>query len=478
MALLENRLSTIVLPNLKKKTISVLITITLFGTGGYAQQKQPEKEQFVKVVYNLALSNGQSYEWLRSLCKGVGHRLSGSTNAEKAVLWSKSVLDTLGLDSVWLQPVMVPHWERGTKERAFVSGSNPKNKYELNVLALGGSVGTNGQKIEGNIVEAKSWSDLERLGEQGIKGKIVLFNRPMDPTRIRSFEAYGGAVDQRVSGASKAAKYGAIAVLVRSMTQNIDPWPHTGSLQYDSTHTLIPAVAISTEDAERLSNLIKKDAKVTVSLQLNCRRLPDAQSYNVIGEIRGSNYPNEIILAGGHLDSWDVGEGAHDDGAGCVQSMEVLRILKKLDYHPQKTIRCVLFMNEENGLRGGKMYASEAARKGETHFCAIETDAGGFTPRGFTFDGANEVFETLFEKIKPLRPYFDPYNLSLNPGGSGADISPLKPQGGLLCGYYPDSQRYFDFHHTAADIFENVNKRELELGAASITALIYLLDGL
>lgn len=458
--------------------LSVLFTIIASINALHAQPKEAIKEQFIKDIYSTALGDGQCHDWLRTLCKDIGHRLSGSSGADKAVQWTKSILDTLGLDSVWLQPVLVPHWERGSKERAFVYGSSRKNKYELNVLALGGSVGTNGQKIQGNVVEAKSWSDLERLGEQGIKGKIVLFNRPMDPTRIRSFEAYGGAVDQRVSGASKAAKYGAIAVLVRSMTQNIDPWPHTGSLQYDSAYTQIPAVAISTEDAERLAKLIKKDEKLTVALQLNCKRLPDAPSFNVIGEIKGSITPNEIILTGGHLDSWDVGEGAHDDGAGCVQSMEVLRILKKLNYQPQKTIRCVLFMNEENGLRGGKIYASEAARKGETHFCAIETDAGGFTPRGFTFDAANEVFEPLFEKVKTLRPYFEPYHLSLNPGGSGADISPLKPQGGLLCGYYPDSQRYFDFHHTAADIFENVNKRELELGAASITTLIYLLDGL
>ena len=478
MAHIKNQQPINLVNLVKKATFSVFFTITLTSNVVQAQPKDPLKEQFIKEIYQNALGDGQCHDWLRTLCKDIGHRLSGSTGAEKAVAWTKSVLDTLGLDSVWLQPVWVPHWERGTKERAFVNGSSRKNSYELNVLALGGSVGTNGQKIEGNIVEAKSWSDLERLGEQGIKGKIVLFNRPMDPTRIRSFEAYGGAVDQRVSGASRAAKYGAIAILVRSMTQNIDPWPHTGSLQYDSAYAQIPAVAISTEDAERLSNLIKKEEKLTVSLQLNCKRLPDAPSFNVIGELRGRKQPNEIILAGGHLDSWDVGEGAHDDGAGCVQSMEVLRLLKKLNYQPNKTIRCVLFMNEENGLRGGKMYASEAERKGETHFCAVETDAGGFTPRGFTFDAANDVFESKFEKIKNLRPYFEPYHLSLNPGGSGADISPLKPQGGLLCSYYPDSQRYFDFHHTAADTFENVNKRELELGAASITALIFLLDGL
>jgi carboxypeptidase Q len=459
-----------------KTIVSVFLTIIIFGCNLMAQAVDKEHQETIKTIYNQGLADGRCHAWLETLCKQVGHRISGSTGAEKAVEWSKSVLDTLGLDSVWLQPVMVPRWVRGKKEQVEVIGSNGKTRYPLNALALGGSVGTDGKKIKGNIVEAKSWSDLERLGEKGIKGKIVFFNRPMDPTRIRSFDAYGGAVDQRVSGASKAAKYGAIGVIVRSMTQNIDKWPHTGSLRYDTAVTRIPAVAISTLDAEELSKLLKKDPELAISMQMNCQTLPDVLSYNVIGEIKGSELPNEFIIAGGHLDSWDVGEGAHDDGAGCVQSMDMLRILKKTGFKPRHTVRCVLFMNEENGLRGGTKYAEEALRKGEVHTCAIETDAGGFTPRGFTFDAADGVFEALFEKIKPLRPYFEPYNMVLNPGGGGADIGPLKPQKGLLCGYYPDSQRYFDFHHTASDVFEAVNKRELELGAASLAALIYLLD--
>ncbi len=433
-------------------------------------------EMFIREVYSQTLSNSRSYNWLETLCKSVGNRLSGSANAEKAVQWSKATLDTLHLDSVWLQPVMVPRWVRGAKEKVMVIGSGKKNQYPIEALALGGSVGTNVQVIKGEVVEARSWSDLEKLGEAGIKGKIVFFNRPMDPTKIRSFDAYGGAVDQRVSGASRASQYGAVAVIIRSMTQNIDKWPHTGSLKYDSTHPLIPAVAISTADAEKLSGLIKKDKSTAVSMQLHCKTDPDVLSYNVIGEIRGTEHPEEILLIGGHLDSWDVGEGAHDDGTGCVQSMDVVRILKLMQYRPKHTVRCVLFMNEENGLRGGKKYAEEAVRKGEKHRCAIETDAGGFTPRGFTFDGADTQFDLLFEKVKPLRKYFEPYNMTLNPGGSGADISPLKPHGGLMCGYYPDSQRYFDFHHTAADVFEAVNKREMELGTASIVALIYLMD--
>lgn len=457
----------------------VFLTISIapqLALSQFAEPRPDRRDAFISDIYSNALSDGRSYAWLETLCKSVGHRLSGSPQAAAAVTWAQKTLDTLGLDSVWLQPVMVPHWVRGNKEKVMVIGSGKKDKYPVEALALGGSVGTGGKAIQAEVVEARSWSDLEKMGEAGIRGKIVFFNRRMDPTKIRSFDAYGGAVDQRVSGASKAAKYGAVAVVIRSMTQGIDKWPHTGSLHYDSAVTRIPAVAISTADAEKLSELIKKDIKTQISIETNCQTLPDAPSFSVIGEIRGSKFPNEILLVGGHLDSWDVGEGAHDDGAGCVQSMEVLRLLKKKGYKPQHTIRCVLFMNEENGLRGGKTYAAEAKRKGEIHRCAIETDAGGFTPRGFTFDAEGEVFDGLFEKVKPLRDYFTRYNMTLNPGGSGADIGPLKPQGGLLCGYYPDSQRYFDYHHTNADVFEAVNQRELELGAACMSALIYLLD--
>jgi carboxypeptidase Q len=466
--------------NWKVIFLIVFLTISVFIENTGAQSgitsEGGSEEVFIRNIYSQTLSDGRSYAWLETLCKSVGNRLSGSSQAEKAVQWAKNTLDTLHLDSVWLQPVMVPHWVRGEKEKVSVIGSRKKDNYSLEALALGGSVGTGGKRLQAAVVEARSWSDLEKLGEAGIKGKIVFFNRPMDPTKIRSFDAYGGAVDQRVSGASRAAKYGAVAVIVRSMTQNIDQWPHTGSLHYDSAFAFIPAIAISTADAERLSALIKKDKTTAVAIQLNCKTMADAPSFNVIGEIRGTVHPNEILLVGGHLDSWDVGEGAHDDGTGCVQSMDMLRILKRMNYQPKYTIRCVLFMNEENGLRGGKMYAAEAQRKGEIHRCAIETDAGGFTPRGFTFDAADGQFDGLFEKVKPLRKYFEGYNMTLNPGGAGADISPLKPQGGLMCGYYPDSQRYFDFHHTNADVFEAVNKRELELGTASMTSLIYLLD--
>lgn len=466
-----------IVPALKWLRFIFLIVLATLKVSLVAQTPdQTADGVFIRKIYDQALTDSRCYPWLEDLCLRVGHRLSGSPGAEKAVLWSKATLDTLGLDSVWLQPVMVPHWVRGATEQVIAYGSKGSSSLQLNALALGGSVGTGGKAIQGEVVEVTSWEALDALHERGIRGKIVFYNRPMDPTRLRTFEAYGGAVDQRVYGASRAAKYGAIGVLVRSMGLRLDNYPHTGTLRYDSAYTLIPAVAISTLGAEQLSALLRTGDVVTASMQISCQTLPDVLSYNVIGEIRGAEFPGQVILVGGHLDSWDVGHGAHDDGAGCTQSMDVLRYFRQLNYRPRHTIRCVLFMNEENGLRGGHEYAREAERKGEFHLCAIESDAGGFTPRGFSFDGDDAVINPFFEKVTAFQELLEPYGLELKRGGSGADVGPLKGQKGLLSGYIPDSQRYFDYHHTAADLFEAVNKRELELGAASMAALVYLLD--
>ncbi|MEQ1746238.1 MAG: M28 family peptidase, partial [Saprospiraceae bacterium] len=457
--------------------VFLIVLATRYTALSAQTPNQAADATFIRKIYDQALTDGRCHPWLRDLCFDVGHRLSGSIGAEKAVKWSKAALDTVGLDSVWLQPVMVPHWERGEPEQVQVLGNKKRGGFRLDALALGGSVGTEGRAVTGDVVEVRSWQELDSLGEARLRGKIVFFNRPMDPTKIRTFEAYGGAVDQRAQGPSRAAKYGAVGVLVRSMGFRLDDFPHTGSLRYDSTVTLIPAVAISTNAAERLSAFLRSETTpARVSMTLNCRTLPDVLSYNVIGEIRGSEYPDSILLVGGHLDSWDVGHGAHDDGAGCTQSMDVLRYFKQLGYKPRHTIRCVLFMNEENGLRGGREYAREAERKGEFHLCAIESDAGGFSPRGFGFDADDAVLDRFFEKVAAHQDLLEPYGLKLQRGGGGADIGPLKGQKGLLSGLAPDSQRYFDYHHTAADVFEAVNKRELELGAASMAALVYLLD--
>lgn len=429
---------------------------------------------FIKKIHDTALTAGSSYDWLRYLTKEIGGRLSGSPEAAAAVEFTKQMLDTLGLDSVWLMPVMVPHWTRGDVEITSVSNSS-MGSFGLRAVALGGSVGTGSPGITAEVVAVKSFEELEELGEAGVKGKIVFFNRPFDPTLLNTFSAYGRAVGQRANGPSEAAKYGAAGVLVRSMASGLDDIPHTGSLRYRDDLPKIPAMAVSTNDAELLSKALKA-GPVSVYMETNCAQLDDKLSYNVIGEIRGSEHPDEIILVGGHLDSWDIGEGAHDDGAGCVQAMDILQLMKRLNYQPKRTIRCVLFMNEENGLRGGRKYAEEAARLGEKHLVAIESDRGGFTPRGFTVDGTSHLFVERLTAMQQWLPLLEPYYLHIKKGGGGADISPLRNQNALLIGFEPDSQRYFDYHHTAADTFETVNKRELELGTAAILSLVYLID--
>ena len=431
-------------------------------------------EKVISDIYTNSLTNGQSYKWLDYLSNNIGSRLSGSLGAEKAVAWTKEELETLGLDKVWLQPVMVPKWVRGVPEFAYIETS-PGSTIKVNICALGGSISTPSTGLKAKIIEVSGVDELEKLGKDKIEGKIVFFNRPMDASLINTFESYGGCVNQRYSGAMEASKFGAIGVIVRSMNLRIDDLPHTGSMTYGDIppDDRIPSAAISTKHADLLSGMVKLDNNIQFYFKQNSKQLDDVLSHNVIGEITGSEYPDEYIVVGGHLDSWDLGDGAHDDGAGCTQSMEVLRLIKLSGIKPKRSIRVVLFMNEENGLRGGNKYAEIAAQKNENHIFALESDAGGFTPRGFYFD----CDQSNFEQILSWKSLFKPYLIHFfELGGSGADIGPLKNETNVLSGLKPDSQRYFDYHHAPNDTFDAVNKRELELGAATMTSLIYLID--
>ncbi len=448
---------------------SCILFSLLISLAGFSQTAD---ETTIKQIFDEALSKGQSYKMLHDLSINIGPRLSGSPGAAAAVEWSRHVMEDYGFDSVWLQPVMVPHWVRGSKEIGRII-STKKGTLSVNVCALGGSIGTGPSGITAQIVEVKSFEELKSLGTKNVEGKIVFFNRPMDATKINTFSAYGGAVEQRANGASEAAKYGAVAALVRSMGSNLEDYPHTGNMRYAPNVVKIPALAISTAHAEQLSKLVKDDKEVQVYLENHSVTLEDSPSYNVIGEIRGSEYKDEIIVVGGHLDSWDLGQGAHDDGAGCVQSIEVLRLFNALGYKPKRTIRAVMFMNEENGLRGGLKYAELAEKNKEKHVAAIESDRGGFVPRGFTVPTEAKANE----RVRSWKPLLEPYGLSdFSQEGGGADIGPLANQGVALIGFLPDSQRYFNYHHTAEDIIDKVDKRELELGAASMAALVYLID--
>ena len=426
----------------------------------------------IKSLFNSALTHGKSYEWLRDLTQNIGGRLSGSPEAEKAVKWGENLMKEIGLDSVWLQPVMVPHWVRGEKEIANYSINGVKKN--VPICALGFSVATPSSGILAEVIEVKSLAEAEALGNK-MEGKIVFFNRPFDDTLINTFSAYGGCVGQRVFGAAVCGKFGAKGVIVRSMTNSIDNYPHTGTMSYKDLpkEKHIPTAAISSKAANILSADLKKNTTLKFYFKQNCKTLPDAPSFNVVGEIKGSKTPNNIFVVGGHLDSWDLGEGAHDDGTGVVQSLEVAYLFKKNNVKPKNTIRVVFFMNEENGTRGAKKYAELAKFNKENHIGGLESDAGGHTPRGFSID-ANSVNTKLLQSWKKL---LSPYGLhDLDKGGSGADISPLKGENVTLVGYRPDSQRYFDYHHTSTDTFDKVNKRELELGSASMASIIYLMD--
>ncbi len=457
------------------KFIKCILGISMI-LGVHAFAKAQQDSTLVRKIYTEALTKGQSYEWLDHLSNQIGSRLSGSLGAERAVAWTKEELEKIGLDKVWLQPVMVPKWIRGEAERAFIEGENALTT-SVPICALGGSIATKSTGLRANVIEVLGIDELKALDPAEVKGKIVFYNRPMNEELIRTFQAYGGCVDQRYAGAMEAAKIGAVGVIVRSVTHSLDDYPHTGSMSYgdlpDSKR--IPAAAISTKGAQLLSTSLKLNPETKFFYKMSCKNMGEVQSYNVIGEITGSEFPDKYMVVGGHLDSWDLGDGSHDDGAGVVQSMETLRLMKAVGYQPKHSLRVVLFMNEENGLRGGRKYAAEAKAKGEKHVFALESDAGGFTPRGFSFDSDDRNYN----EVLGWKELFEPYLIhDFTRGGSGADIGPLKDtnEGIVLAGLRPDSQRYFDHHHAANDTFDAVNKRELALGAATMTSLVYLMD--
>jgi carboxypeptidase Q len=441
---------------------SLLLTFSLKG-------QEPEK--IVRSIFDDALTDNAASENLKYLCKNTKGRIPGSPAAAKAVEYTRQALIRAGADTVWLQKVPVPVWERGEEHCTVVSSLFGSD--DLSVAALGLSVGTSETGLNCKVIEVHDFEQLKILGRKNIEGKIVFFNRPADNLLINSFAGYGGAVNQRIQGASEASKYGAAGVIVRSATQALDDFPHTGVTRYEDNVNKIPAVAVSTIDADKLSRWLGKDPALTVHLISTCKNWPDSWSYNVIGEIRGTLKPNEIITIGGHLDAWDIAEGAHDDAGGCVQSIETIRIFKKLGIKPKRTVRAVMFMNEEMTGTGGRAYADEAKKNGELHYAALESDRGVTSPRGFGFDAEG----ARFEKLQSLSSYFIPYNIrDFDRGGGGSDISPLKALGALQIGSIPDTQRYFWYHHSANDTFENVNIREMQLGSASIAALIYLID--
>ncbi|MCW3073228.1 MAG: peptidase [Flaviaesturariibacter sp.] len=456
----------------KLLTAAALFSLTLTATA------QKEDSLFIRRMADEILVNSKAYENLRVLTKQIGARLAGSPQMVKAEQWGLKAMQAAGPDKAWFQQCMVPHWVRGGRDlfqaERLVSSDGKNKKWStsyLDVLALGNSQGSNGA-IRAQVMMVRDFAELEAK-KDSVKGKIVFYNYKFNPTFVRTFQAYSDAVAYRGQGPSRAAKYGAKGTIVRSMSHSTDNNPHTGGMSYADSLPKIPAVAVGLKDADWLDSTLGRTT-VFATMQTAGHFLPDTIGNNVIGELRGTEFPNQYITIGGHLDSWDAAEGAHDDGAGVVQTIEVLRVLKAMGYKPRHSIRFVLFANEENGTRGGRKYAEEAKAKGEQHIFALESDAGGFTPRGFGFTGP----EAQYQKILAWKDLLAPYGASeIVRGGGGSDIAPLgRELGTPLCGFLPDSQRYFDYHHARNDIFENVNKRELELGAVNMAALIYLID--
>jgi carboxypeptidase Q len=447
------------------KRIPLLIAIVATSFAAHAN----DSLMLRKISDNIMLQ-GTCYKNLRVLCKQVGNRISGSPQAAKAVEWGQKALQEAGADKVWLQPVDVPHWVRGKEQLKLQFG---KGKYvEVPMLSVGNTIGTGGKPLDADVIMVNSIEEFNMLPKDAVKGKIIFFNYRFRQDLINTFEGYGDAGKYRWMAPNIASAKGAVATIIRSVSTGEDDAPHTGSMRYADTIKPIPAIAVGNYTANLIEQKYIK-GHVRAQIQSECRIIDTVRSYNVIGEITGSEHPDRIILVGGHLDSWDVGEGAHDDGAGCVQSIEVIRAIKATGIKPKNSIRAVLFMNEENGLRGGFAYADSAKAKNEMHILAIESDAGGFSPRGFGM----EMEEGKKEHIRSFRHLFLPYGIhDFEQEHGGADISLLQRSGVPAAGLVPDPQRYFDLHHTPNDVFEQVNHRELKLGAVALTGIIYVID--
>ncbi|HVE69932.1 MAG TPA: M20/M25/M40 family metallo-hydrolase [Thermoanaerobaculia bacterium] len=432
----------------------------------------PARAQQPELLIDHILKTSRAYDHLAHLTDRIGPRLSGSANAEKAVRWTTSQFRGWDID-VRNEPVMVPHWVRGAERGRLVSHDQP-----LVLTTLGGSVATPANGITANVVEVTSYEELEKLGRAKIAGKIVYYHSSFDMSLVesgRAFEAYGKAVEFRGLGASRAAEYGAVAAVIRSVATASLRSPHTGSMRYDEKQPKIPAAALSTEDGDLIHRLLAKGERVRMHLTLTPRSLPEVRSANVIAEIRGSEHPEEIVLIGGHLDSWDLGTGAIDNGSGCAMIMEAMRAMKELGLKPKRTIRAVLYMNEENGLRGGRKYFENAARREELHrhIAAIESDAGAAPPTGFitTYEGQSlariERRARALNRIAPMK-----FSSSKH---TGADTSPLIDAGIPGFGLVPDPRHYFDYHHSAADTLDKVDPKALAQNTAALAGLAWVL---
>jgi len=447
-----------------------ILLLSLFS----ACNQHPNKNSDQKVIESIfaeALSDQEAYQNLDYLTTNFQKRLACYPQGIKAVKWTKQIMNNMQLDTVFLQEIQVMNWERGNIEIAEIRSK--KERTPVNVCALGRGVATSKDGIEAKVIEVNGLQELKHLSKKQVQGKIVFFNKAMNPDLENTFQAYGEAAGQRFSGPVLAAEYGAVGAVIRSLTTSVDTFPHTGTTRKAPADKTVPSVAIATKHANLLSDQLKQNPELTFYFKTNCKNKPDTISYNAIGEITGTEYPNQFIVVGGHLDAWDNSPGAHDDGGGCMQSIEVLRILNAIGYQPKHSIRAVMYMDEEISQSGGKTYAREAKRKGEKHIFAIESDRGVTQPLGFSLDTSDEIIE----KINSWQALFEVYNIkTFKKGGGGVDIGPLKQHGTPLAGLLTDPTHYFEWHHSANDTFDHINREEMQKGAAAMAAFIYLID--
>jgi len=436
--------------------------------------------EMAKAIYEKALASNEAYQTLNALTMNVGHRISGSENFTKAMDWGVATLRAKGFVNVRTEKVMVPRWVRG-KESAQLLLPRPVN---LAMLGLGMSVGTPKEGITAEVIVVDTFEHLDRLGPQ-VKGKIVLFDVP--------FESYGKTVAYRSNGPSRAAQYGALACLIRSVGSSSLNTPHTGALSYDAQWPKIPAAALSLEHATLLRRMSESGQKVVVKLNMEAEQLPDVEAGNVIGEITGSQNPQDIIVLSGHLDSWDVGQGAQDDGVGCIIALESASLLKEMNIVPERTIRVVLFANEENGLAGGRGYRDQYKALVKNHIALVESDSGNGRIKGFTLDapgraprrrgenpysdGGSITDAALLGRFQALSRFQATSGATIfSLGGSGADVSPMVEAGAVGIGASHDEARYFDVHHTEADTFDKIIKVDLQHNVGSVAILAYTLS--
>ena len=410
-------------------------------------------------IIGAALTSNTAYERLGFLTDRIGHRLSGSANLERAIAWALAVMKSDGLDNVRAEKVMVPHWVRGDESLEMITPVLTK----LSMLGLGNSIGTPADGITAGVVVVRSFAELDALGERA-RGKIVVYNVP--------FTNYGATVQYRTQGASRAARHGAVAALVRSITPVSLQTPHTGAMNYDPQQPKIPAAAITIEGAEMLQRTYDRGEQIQLRLKMEAKFLPDAESANVIAELKGTERPDEIVLIGGHYDSWDVGQGAHDDGGSCIAAWEAIRLLKELGLRPRRTIRVVLFTNEENGLRGGTAYRDAHRAELSKHILAIEADSGTYRPEGFGLAATAPLLARAnMQEIAKLLAGIDADRIGAS--GGGADIGPIMREGVLGANLDVEGSRYFDIHHTHADTLDKINPRDLALCVATMAVMAY-----